>query len=97
MEHLGAYSLMLLLSRQLMELSLLVITATSLGTLFFAVALQKNLWSDALSVAMVPWLGLGTAMIILYLFDFNYPFARRLLPVLFLFAISIGLVGLGVI
>ncbi len=97
MQRAGAYSLMKFLANIFMEVSLLILTALSLLALFFGVALQQNLWADLLSVVMVPFIGLGTAMLTLYLFGFNYPFAHRVLPVICLFAISLGLLGFGII
>lgn len=96
MEHFGLYSLMRLLSRLLMEFSLLLLTGAALFALFSAVALGVNFWADSYSLLLVPFIGLGTAMVTLYLFDFNYPFASRLLPVLFLVALSLGLVNFGI-
>ena len=93
MERLSLYSLMRLLARLLMELSLLLLTGLALFALFCLVALGKNVFADSMSLILVPFMGLGTSMVTLYLFDFNYPFAARLLPVLALVALSLGIVS----
>ncbi len=97
MERLGLFSLMRLLAQLLMELSLFLLTAIALFALFCSSTMGENLWAAMHSLIILPFIGLGTGMLTLYLFDFNYPSTSRPLPVLFLMAISFGLVSSGVL
>ena len=97
MERLGLFSLMRLLAQLLMELSLLILTGIALLALFYSATLGENLWAAMHSLVILPFIGLGTGMLTLYLFDFNYPSTSRPLPVFFLVAISFGLVSFGVL
>ena len=97
LERLRAFSLMRLVARLLLELSLLAATTISLSALFFQLALERNLWHDLRSAVLVPFLGMLAAVTIYYLFDFNYQCRYRLAPVLLLTATSMGLLASGLL
>lgn len=77
LEQLKSYGLMFLLSRIVLELSLLAVTLLSVGALFFCWGYLKNSWLDFIPVVLVPYLGIFVAMVMFRLCDFNYPYKRR--------------------
>lgn len=90
MAQVNAYALMLPLARLIMEISLFGVSLLAFGSLYFAGTLARNFWFDMGSAALVPFVGLITAAIILYLFDFNYPYKQKISAYLFLAFISLA-------
>lgn len=92
MAQLNAYPLMLPLARLTLEISLFGVSLLSFGALYFSWVLVENLWLDMGVAAMVPFFGVVTASIALYIFDFNYPFVQKILGYLILAIFSLALV-----
>lgn len=92
----GAYSLMLLFSRLVLEISLLGVSLLSFGGLYFSWVLLKNVWFDMGVAALVPFLGVATAGFCLHLFDFNYPVSQKIVGYLVVSFFSIVFVTLRV-
>ncbi len=92
MAQMNAYSLMLPLARLVLEISLFGVSILSFGALYLSWVLLENAWLDMGLAAMVPFLGVGTASIALYIFDFNYPFMQKILGYLILTLFSLALV-----
>lgn len=92
MAQMNAYSLMLPLARLLLEVSLFGVSLLAFGALYFSWVLVENAWLDMGVAAMVPFLGVGTAGIALYIFDFNYPFMQKILGYIILTVFSLALV-----
>lgn len=91
MAQVNAYALMLPLARLIMEVSLFGVSVLAFGGFYFAGTLARNFWFDMGSAALVPFVGLITAAIILYLFDFNYPYKQKISAYLILAFISLAL------
>lgn len=96
MAQMKAYSLMLLVARAALELSLLGVSLLSFGALYFSWTLVKNAWSDLGGAAIVPFIGVFAASTALHLFDFNYPFRQKVLGCLIVAAFSLALVFIRV-
>ena len=77
LDQLKAYEMMFLLSRTVLELSLLGVSLCSLGALFFSFRYLKNGWLDFIPMVFIPYLGIFVAMVMFRLFDFNYPYKKR--------------------
>ncbi len=77
LEQLKSYGIMFMLSRIVLELSLLAVTLLSVGSLFFGWGYMKNSWLDFIPVIFVPYLGIFIAMVMFRLCDFNYPYKKR--------------------
>ncbi|MDR9501625.1 MAG: hypothetical protein RI601_07495 [Desulfurivibrionaceae bacterium] len=92
MAQMNAYSLMLPLAKLLMEISLVGISFLSFGSLYFSLVLSENAWFDLGLAAMVPFVGVVTAISVLQLFDFNYPYQHKFFGCLILSALSFTLV-----
>ncbi|MDA3786206.1 MAG: hypothetical protein PF568_04875 [Deltaproteobacteria bacterium] len=96
MAQMNAYSLMLPLAKLLLEISLFGVSFLSFGSLYFSLVLSENVWFDLGLVAMVPFVGVVTAISALQLFDFNYPYQHKFFGCLILSALSFTLVLLFV-
>ena len=92
MAQMNAYPLMLPLAKSILEISLFGVSLLCFGALYFSWVLLKNVWLDLGVAAIVPFLGVITATIILQLFDFNYPYKQTILGYLTLTAFSLALV-----
>lgn len=77
LEQLKSYTLMYTLSRIVFEISLLGVSLLSFAALFFGWAYLKNIWFDLIPMVFLPYLGIFVSMIMFQLFDFNYPYKRR--------------------
>jgi hypothetical protein len=75
----GFFSLMRLFGKTLFEASRSAIYFVSLGAVIFYFQLSVNLWQDLGFLAIIPFEALLASCVSLYLFDFNYPLAGRLL------------------
>lgn len=96
MAQMNAYSVMLPLARLLLEISLFGVSLLSFGALYLSWVLLKNAWLDLGVAATAPFLGVATAAIALYIFDFNYPFKQKIFAYLILSAFSFVFVFLRV-
>ncbi len=96
MAQMNFYSLMLVVARSVLEISLFGVSLLSFGALYFSWVLLKNAWLDLGMAATVPFLGVASASMALHLFDFNYPFRQKVLGYLALTAFSLMLVFLRV-
>lgn len=92
MAQMNAYSLMLPLAKLLLEISLFGVSFLSFGSLYFSLLLSENVWFDLGLVAMVPFVGVVTAISALQLFDFNYPYQQKFFGCFLLSALSFSLV-----
>jgi hypothetical protein len=77
LEQLKFYGLMSLLSRLVFELSLLGMSLLSFWSIFFGWRYLKNLWFDMIPMVFLPYLGCFVALVMIQLFDFNYPYKKR--------------------
>ncbi len=94
MAQMKAYSLMLVLSRAILEISLFGVSILAFGSLYFSWVLIKNVWVDMGVVVIVPYIGVFAAGMCLQLFDFNYPYKQKILGYLILSMFSLALVYL---
>jgi hypothetical protein len=79
LEETGLYSLMRLLGKTLFEISRSALYFVSLAAIIFSYQLSVNLWQDLGFLVIIPLETLLASCVSLYLFDFNYPLAGRLL------------------
>jgi hypothetical protein len=77
LEQLKSYTLMYTLSRIVFEISLLGVSLLSFAALFFGWVYLNNVWLDLIPVVFLPYLGIFVSMIMFQLFDFNYPYRKR--------------------
>jgi hypothetical protein len=96
MAQMNAYSLMRPFAKVILEISLFGVSFLSFGSLYFSLVLSENVWFDLGLVAMVPFVGVVTAISALQLFDFNYPYQHKFFGCLILSALSFTLVLLFV-
>lgn len=94
LEYMKAYSFMYILSRGVLEVSLLALSLITFWSIFFGWWHLKNLWFDMIPLVFIPYLGLFVALLMFQLFDFNYPSKRRVVVSVFLSFVSISLVFL---
>lgn len=92
LEQLKAYEMMFVLSRTVFEISLLGVSLLSFGSIVFCWRYLKNIWFDLIPVVFIPYLGVFVAMIMFRLFDFNYPYKKRVVVHVSLSWIAIALV-----
>lgn len=92
LEQLKSYELMYFLSRTVYEMSLLGISLLSFWSLFFAWVHLKNLWLDMIPFIFIPYLGIFVAMVMFQLFDFNYPYKKRVVQGVLLSGLTVALV-----
>lgn len=96
LEQMKSYTLMYLLSKAVFELSLLVVNIFNLFALFFGWNYLKNIWLDLIPLSLLPYLGVVVAMVMVQLFDFNYPFKKRVLSSILLSVTTIVLVAVHI-
>ncbi|MDA3833255.1 MAG: hypothetical protein PF495_07640, partial [Spirochaetales bacterium] len=92
LEQMKSYGLMYLLSKSVFELSLLAVSVLSCFAVFYAWQYLMNIWFDFFPLNLIPYLGVMVAMVMVQLFDFNYPYKKRVLSGLLLSIVSIILV-----
>ncbi len=97
LEQIKFYWLMSLLSRVVFELSLLSMTILNLWAIFFGWKYLKNIWLDLLPFVLLPYLGLFVAIVMVQLFDFNYPYKKRVMLSVLLSGATVLLVFIHVI
>ncbi len=96
LEQMKSYTLMYLLSKTVLELSLLVVSIFNLFALFFGWKYLKNIWLDLIPLSLLPYLGVIVAMVMVQLFDFNYPYRKRVMSNVLLSVATIVLVAVHI-
>ena len=96
MAQMKAHSLMLMLSRMILEISLFGVSILAFGALYFSWDLLKNAWADMGVAVIIPYIGVVAAGMCLQLFDFNYPYRQKILGYFIVSMFSIALVFLRV-
>ncbi|MEN8257312.1 MAG: hypothetical protein ABFS09_05560 [Thermodesulfobacteriota bacterium] len=94
MAQMNAHSLMLPLSRLILEISLFGVSIVAFGALYISWTLLKNVWVDMGVAVIVPFIGVVAAGICLQLFDFNYPYKQKILGYFIVSMFSVVLVFL---
>lgn len=82
------------LSKVLMEISLLAISLISFGSLYFAVWFNKNIWSDLMPILGLPVIGVLASVFCQNISDFNQPISPGLVNSIVVGASSIFIVNL---